>query len=178
MSHLFIWLGEEWSRSSPRVSISFQTAIDLSLPPTNNNNIIVNDQSNIKKDFTSSDSGILISVPSNQSVKDDASSVGGKSLDSGVYEVLSKVTLPQNGFSKSGGSGKHPNWTASLRRYSVRSFKDGPHEEEETLLAICVQVFIPFLIAGVGTCGAGIVLDYAEVSMSIFYFDISVNSLI
>ena len=33
---------------------------------------------------------------------------------------------------------------------------------EESSLVICIQVFIPFLVAGFGTVGAGLVLDYVQ----------------
>lgn len=36
------------------------------------------------------------------------------------------------------------------------------HEREETMLSIAFQVFVPFLIAGFGTVGAGLVLDVVQ----------------
>ena len=36
----------------------------------------------------------------------------------------------------------------------------------ETYLSIAIQVFIPFLIAGFGMVGAGLVLDVVQVSIS------------
>lgn len=86
--------------------------------------------------LTSSDSGINICV-----ISDEAASVDGKSLDSGVYDEEARGDLP----SKPGGD-------------SEKSSQD----KEESLFSICVQVFIPFLIAGLGTCGAGLVLDIVE----------------
>jgi len=38
-------------------------------------------------------------------------------------------------------------------------------QEEETFWTITVQVFIPFLIAGMGMVGAGLVLDIVQVSL-------------
>lgn len=37
-------------------------------------------------------------------------------------------------------------------------------ESDESALSICLQVFIPFIIAGFGTVGAGMVLDIVQVS--------------
>lgn len=42
---------------------------------------------------------------------------------------------------------------------------DDPSEHESSF-AICIQVFIPFLIAGFGTVGAGLVLDVVQVNFS------------
>lgn len=42
---------------------------------------------------------------------------------------------------------------------------DDPSEHESSF-AICVQVFIPFIIAGFGTVGAGLVLDVVQVNIS------------
>lgn len=39
------------------------------------------------------------------------------------------------------------------------------NEESETAVSIAVQVFIPYLIAGFGTVGAGLVLDTVQVCM-------------
>jgi hypothetical protein len=37
------------------------------------------------------------------------------------------------------------------------------HEETETVWSISIQVFIPFLVAGLGMVGAGLVLDVVQV---------------
>jgi hypothetical protein len=37
------------------------------------------------------------------------------------------------------------------------------HEETENVWSISVQVFIPFLVAGLGMVGAGLVLDVVQV---------------
>jgi hypothetical protein len=37
------------------------------------------------------------------------------------------------------------------------------HEETESVWSISVQVFIPFLVAGLGMVGAGLVLDVVQV---------------
>lgn len=39
--------------------------------------------------------------------------------------------------------------------------------QSETYLSIAIQVFIPFLIAGFGMVGAGLVLDVVQVSLVI-----------
>lgn len=44
------------------------------------------------------------------------------------------------------------------------------HETKETMLTIALQVFVPFLIAGFGTVGAGLVLDMVQAS---FCFHVS-----
>jgi len=41
-------------------------------------------------------------------------------------------------------------------------------EEEETFWGIAIQVFIPFLIAGMGMVGAGLVLDVVQVCCIVF----------
>ncbi|GIY71379.1 uncharacterized protein CEXT_782751 [Caerostris extrusa] len=151
---------EEWRTSSPTVTISLQNTVDFACP-TNNNTISVSNQNEPKKTLVSTDSGIIICGPTKSST-DDSSSVGGKSLDSGVGDAAGRGSITSIGSIKSlhGVSG----WSRSrLSRASIRSIKKvrEPYQEE-TLLAICLQVFIPFLIAGMGTCGAGIVLDYVE----------------
>ncbi|GFS39508.1 solute carrier family 41 member 1 [Trichonephila inaurata madagascariensis] len=148
----------EWRRSSPTVSISLQTTADDS-SPTNNNNIGISDQNQTKKTLVPTDSGIIICIPPKST---DDSSIERKSLDSGVGDAVGRESVISIGSIKSLQSVN--GWSRSrLSRNSLRSIK-GIREpyKEETLLAICVQVFIPFLIAGMGTCGAGIVLDYVE----------------
>ncbi|GFU74044.1 solute carrier family 41 member 1 [Trichonephila clavipes] len=148
----------ERRRSSPTVSISLQTTADNS-SPTNNNNIGISDQNHTKKTLAPTDSGIIICIPPKST---DDSSFGRKSLDSGVGDAVGRESVISIGSIKSLQSVN--GWSRSrLSRNSLRSIK-GIREpyQEETLLAICVQVFIPFLIAGMGTCGAGIVLDYVE----------------
>lgn len=39
-------------------------------------------------------------------------------------------------------------------------------ETKETMLTVALQVFVPFLIAGFGTVGAGLVLDVVQVNCS------------
>lgn len=41
--------------------------------------------------------------------------------------------------------------------------KRATHEETENVWSITVQVFIPFLVAGLGMVGAGLVLDVVQV---------------
>lgn len=130
---------------------------------TNNNDCRLNDKNKSQaKSLTASDSGIIICVPNNsyheqQPANDDSSSVGGKSLDSGVFDAEANHSIKS-----------HPaGWRDSKDKSSDESKKkkkgsENQDVERESLLAICVQVFIPFLIAGTGTCGAGIVLDYVE----------------
>jgi solute carrier family 41 len=43
------------------------------------------------------------------------------------------------------------------------------HEEGENVWSISVQVFIPFLVAGLGMVGAGLVLDVVQVIVFIFF---------
>lgn len=40
-------------------------------------------------------------------------------------------------------------------------------ETKETMLSVALQVFVPFLIAGFGTVGAGLVLDIVQASIFI-----------
>jgi hypothetical protein len=42
------------------------------------------------------------------------------------------------------------------------------HEETENVWSISIQVFIPFLVAGLGMVGAGLVLDYVQVIVFVF----------
>lgn len=41
-------------------------------------------------------------------------------------------------------------------------------ETKETMLSVALQVFVPFLIAGFGTVGAGLVLDIVQASILFF----------
>ncbi|KAG8186589.1 hypothetical protein JTE90_020880 [Oedothorax gibbosus] len=149
--------GDERS-SLPTVTISLHSD-DYLL--SQNNNHTTNNQNQNKLGLASTDSGILICVAQPPSATDDSSSVGGKSLDSGLCEDGHGPVRQTPQDNDNGGSGG--------RSTSVPVSKDGakghrgPQEhKQETLLAICIQVFIPFLIAGTGTCGAGIVLDHVE----------------
>ncbi|XP_054723422.1 solute carrier family 41 member 1-like, partial [Uloborus diversus] len=130
---------DTWSPTTPAVTVNMLDSA------TNNNDSRLDDQNKPKKaGLSSSDSGILICVPVSSS-NDDNSSLGEKSLDSGVFE---------------NGGGGGDGWSPGD---APRKEKAGASpEEQESLLAICIQVFIPFLIAGAGTCGAGIVLDHVE----------------
>ncbi|XP_076305418.1 solute carrier family 41 member 1 isoform X2 [Tachypleus tridentatus] len=64
--------------------------------------------------------------------------------------------------------GEKDNEPLLQKEYSVQevpTYKPSMHvhaEEHESLWAISVQVFIPFLIAGLGTVGAGLVLDAVQ----------------
>jgi len=42
------------------------------------------------------------------------------------------------------------------------------HEETETVWSVTIQVFIPFLVAGLGMVGAGLVLDVVQVIVFMF----------
>jgi len=52
----------------------------------------------------------------------------------------------------------------SERRFSqdIRTNDKGFIDDYETLRVIFLQVFVPFLIAGFGKVGAGIILDYVQ----------------
>lgn len=157
----FNFLGDNGSPPSPSVTIHLNNRTFSSDSPTNNNDSLLDDKNrSFSKTLTPSDSGIIICVPSNnQSPTDDSSSIGGKSLDSGVYDAEANSGIRANPSPWKEPKDKDPK-KSKRRKDSVKKDKD-----QESLLAICVQVFIPFLIAGTGTCGAGIVLDYAEVSV-------------
>lgn len=49
------------------------------------------------------------------------------------------------------------------KQVNVRLLKSKSHVQPESMFYIMVQVFIPFLIAGFGTVGAGLVLDHVQV---------------
>lgn len=45
--------------------------------------------------------------------------------------------------------------------------KVGQEEKEESSVVICLQVLLPYLLAGMGMVMAGLVLDYVQVSASV-----------
>ncbi|XP_035232712.1 solute carrier family 41 member 1-like isoform X1 [Stegodyphus dumicola] len=155
--------GGNYSPTSPTVTLLLQNLDNFSTP-TNNNDNSLSDQNSSKSGLKPSDSGILICVASNNCPNDDSSSLGDKSLDSGVYEAtIGKSALDSIVKAHPGGEGD--TWPTLPKDKDPEQGKKGHSTSpgnEESLLAICVQVFIPFLIAGAGTCGAGIVLDYVE----------------
>jgi hypothetical protein len=53
--------------------------------------------------------------------------------------------------------------TSDISFTSFDDHIDGQPVYEESLLSLYFQVFVPFLIAGFGTVGAGLVLDYVQV---------------
>lgn len=145
--------GDKWSPPSPSVTILIHNNTDNLSPETttttnNNNDCRLDDRNKLPHDepLTTSDSGIIICASNGPSANDDSSSIGGKSLDSGVYDAEGNCT----------GKVNPTGWKDSKKK------KSEDKKDQESLCAICVQVFIPFLIAGTGTCGAGIVLDYVE----------------
>ncbi|XP_023241904.1 solute carrier family 41 member 1-like [Centruroides sculpturatus] len=64
----------------------------------------------------------------------------GLSLDSGVYDYIDSSTPP----------------------YNLNDKKESFESKEETTFSLAFQVFVPFIIAGIGTCGAGLVLDLLQ----------------
>ena len=55
-------------------------------------------------------------------------------------------------------------WYDGNKEINVRLLKSSKYKpEQESSFFIMVQVFIPFLIAGFGTVGAGLVLDLVQV---------------
>lgn len=52
----------------------------------------------------------------------------------------------------------------SVKSIATNSSEIHPGVDEERWYALTIQIFIPFMIAGVGTIGAGIVLGEVEVS--------------
>ena len=56
-------------------------------------------------------------------------------------------------------------WYDGGHEVNVRFAKNQLHLQPESMIFIMVQVFIPFLIAGFGTVGAGLVLDLVQVSL-------------
>lgn len=55
----------------------------------------------------------------------------------------------------------------SVKSIATTSSETHPGVDEERWYALTIQIFIPFMIAGVGTIGAGIVLGEVEVSSQI-----------
>ena len=70
-------------------------------------------------------------------------------------EDCAEVTLIED---PADAGGRLPDLVAESRLYGV------DEEPTESYLAITIQVFIPFLIAGLGMVGAGLVLDLVQVS--------------
>lgn len=62
-------------------------------------------------------------------------------------------------FDEGADSGRLPDVVAESKIYGVAD----ENEPLESYLAITIQVFIPFLIAGLGMVGAGLVLDLVQV---------------
>lgn len=80
---------------------------------------------------------------------------GGKRLPDVVVET--KI-LPGNG----------------IAHDSPIQLQDPP--DEETYFSIAIQVFIPFLIAGFGMVGAGLVLDVVQASiLGLLFLELSLN---
>lgn len=69
--------------------------------------------------------------------------------------------------------GRLPDVVAESKIYGVT----GEDEPIESYLAITIQVFIPFLIAGLGMVGAGLVLDLVQVRPFNFYVTVMPVSL-
>lgn len=131
---------KNWSSTYPTVSISIPEDDDMK-------STCGNGSLNNKSELLPGDSGLSICMNNNNNNTEDVSSIGAKSFDSGVFD------------SNNGHADETESKAIPPKKYSV---SDNSKDDRETILAICIQVFIPFLIAGIGTCGAGIVLDYVE----------------
>lgn len=70
--------------------------------------------------------------------------------------------------------GRLPDVVAESKLYGVTD------EEEplESYLAITIQVFIPFLIAGLGMVGAGLVLDLVQVRNLLFNIKLNIKLIL
>lgn len=77
------------------------------------------------------------------------------SITSGGDEDCLEVTI----FDEGPDGGRLPDVVAESKIYGVTD----EDEPLESYLAITIQVFIPFLIAGLGMVGAGLVLDLVQV---------------
>lgn len=79
----------------------------------------------------------------------------GQANSSGhVADECLEVTI----FDEAADGGRLPDVVAESKIYGVSE-----DEPLESYLAITIQVFIPFLIAGLGMVGAGLVLDLVQV---------------
>lgn len=96
---------------------------------------------------TSESKDIIITTTSN-------GQTATNSIASGGDEDFLEVTMFDDGAEGS----RLPDVVAESKIYGVT------HEDEplESYLAITIQVFIPFLIAGIGMVGAGLVLDLVQ----------------
>jgi len=81
------------------------------------------------------------------------------STTSGGDEDCLEVTM----FDEGVDGGRLPDVVAESKIYGVTD----EDEPLESYLAITIQVFIPFLIAGLGMVGAGLVLDLVQVRSSV-----------
>jgi len=63
--------------------------------------------------------------------------------------------------------GRLPDLVAATKMLAASTDECASLEAKETYFSIAIQVFIPFLIAGFGTVGAGLVLDVVQVT---FYY--------
>lgn len=73
--------------------------------------------------------------------------------------AASDLLLPQSKCLLNFSSDSHPNGLSFKHKK-----KTNRCEQSESRLAILLQVFFPFFIAGFGTVGAGLVLDYVQVN--------------
>lgn len=71
-------------------------------------------------------------------------------------------------FDEGTDSGRLPDVVAESKIYGVAD----ENEPLESYLAITIQVFIPFLIAGLGMVGAGLVLDLVQVRTEFILFSL------
>lgn len=81
--------------------------------------------------------------------------VNGQTNSTGSAEDCCEVTIFDEGID----GGRLPDVVAESKIYGVNE-----DEPLESYLAITIQVFIPFLIAGLGMVGAGLVLDLVQVT--------------
>lgn len=79
--------------------------------------------------------------------------------------------------------GKDSDWTNDSEEYEsevmiknapAKSLKEYGEEKEESFWLITFQVFFPFLIAGLGMVGAGLVLDIVQVCITVLGFIIEI----
>jgi len=113
------------------------------------------------KDITTTATTTTITTTSN------GQTAASNSTTSGGDEDCLEVTM----FDEGVDGGRLPDVVAESKIYGVTD----EDEPLESYLAITIQVFIPFLIAGLGMVGAGLVLDLVQVCSSCLRHEVTLH---
>ncbi|XP_015186983.1 PREDICTED: solute carrier family 41 member 1-like isoform X2 [Polistes dominula] len=146
------------SRSTSESNASVGTNTNTTIPVNNNNNN--NNNNNTTNNVAS---GVNGNGNNNSSSSNSSSNNGGPNMTNNLVTVNSnghddecvEVTI----FDENYDNNRLPDVVAESKIYGVT---DDDEEPTESYCAITIQVFIPFLIAGLGMVGAGLVLDLVQ----------------